>query len=165
MSEHDEQQPLLGSPDSSGPNTSSRQHSQATRRAVLATFLCALIIFVYSLGSAIMLTPMSKIYEDIICHKYSKQQSPGEPVPGEDRCKAPDVQSELANLQAWSSTLEYIPGLLVAVPYGALADKYGYKSMLTLSSIGLLLQVLAQMVVCEDPFLAHLSRKMQVFDN
>jgi MFS family permease len=109
-----------------------------------------------------MLTPMSKIYEDIICHKYSLQQPPAASTPGEDRCKAPDVQSELANLQAWSSTLEYIPGLLVAVPYGALADRYGHKSTLTLASIGILLQVLAQMVICEFSRCAVITRSASV---
>lgn len=130
------------------PRALRQQRSDPTRRAVLTAVLCALIIFVYSLGSATLLTPMAKIFEDIICQKYVRQQSKGRRALEGDRCKAPDVQSELATLQAWSATLEYIPGLLVAVPFGTLADRFGHKLVLVLSSIGVMLHVLAQVLIC-----------------
>ncbi|KAI4602774.1 hypothetical protein KJ359_007992 [Pestalotiopsis sp. 9143b] len=90
---------------------------------------------------------MAKIFEDIICQRYVRQQSNGRRALEEDRCKAPDVQSELATLQAWSATLEYIPGLLVAVPFGTIADRFGHKLVLVLSSIGVMLHVLAQIII------------------
>lgn len=148
MSSNDEQSPLLGSPDSSAQRVPRQQRSDPTRRAVLTAVLCALVIFVYSLGSATLLTPMAKIFEDIICQRYVRQQSNGRRALEEDRCKAPDVQSELATLQAWSATLEHIPGLLVAVPFGTIADRFGHKLVLVLSSIGVMLHVLAQIIIC-----------------
>ncbi|KAH6646789.1 major facilitator superfamily domain-containing protein [Truncatella angustata] len=151
MSSHDEQRPLLESSDLSGPRAPPHQHNDSTRRAFLTAVLCALIIFVYSLGSATMLTPMSKIFEDIICHNHARRQPQAHHALGEDRCKAPDVQSELASLQAWSATLEYIPGLLVAVPYGTIADRFGHKLVLSLSSTGVMLQMLAQIIICAFP--------------
>lgn len=157
MSSNDDQSPLLGSPDSSAQGAPRQQRSDPTRRAVLTAVLCALIIFVYSLGSATLLAPMAKIFEDIICQKYVRQQSYGRRALGEDRCKAPDVQSELATLQAWSATLEYIPGLLVAVPFGTIADRFGHKLALVLSSIGVMLHVLAQILICMSPTCAPTS--------
>ncbi|KAH8200181.1 hypothetical protein TruAng_005629 [Truncatella angustata] len=154
MSSHDEQRPLLESSDLSGPRAPPHQHNDSTRRAFLTAVLCALIIFVYSLGSATMLTPMSKIFEDIICHNHARRQPQAHHALGEDRCKAPDVQSELASLQAWSATLEYIPGLLVAVPYGTIADRFGHKLVLSLSSTGVMLQMLAQIIICIE---AHIE--------
>lgn len=147
MDDDAERRPLIGSPNAETADIAPSPDNYPTRQSLLATFLCALIIFAYSLGSAVQFTPMAQIIEDIVCRSYTLDVSIDSAL--EDPCKAPDVQSELANIQAWQSTLELIPGMLVAVPYGALADKYGHKAMLTLSSIGIVLHNSSQMAICE----------------
>lgn len=54
-------------------------------------------------------------------------------------------------MQAWQSTLDIIPGALVAVPHGALADKYSHQAVLQLSSVGFLLKIACQIAICKTP--------------
>ncbi|KAK3311005.1 major facilitator superfamily domain-containing protein [Chaetomium strumarium] len=54
-------------------------------------------------------------------------------------CKSPDVQGYLAMLRGWSNTFECIPGIVGAVPYGILSDRWGRRPVLGLSVFGIVL--------------------------
>lgn len=150
MEPHTEQRPLLRSSGSNAANAEpgSPPVGRPGQRDSLAIALCVLIIFALSLGSAVQTTPLAEIYETIICRDYAHQGA-NRSAPDND-CKAPAVQAELSNVQAWQSTLDIIPGALVAVPYGALADKYSHKAVLQLSSVGFLLEIVCQSIICKS---------------
>jgi hypothetical protein len=147
MEPHAEQRPLLGPSDNSFAITE-QGSPPAIKQDTLAQFLCIMIIFCFSIGSAVQLTPITQIYETIICSNYSHQGT-NHSVPDKG-CKAPSIQAELSNVQAWQSTLETIPGILVAVPYGALADRHSHKAVLQLSSMGVMFQIACQMAICKN---------------
>ncbi|KAK8022905.1 MFS multidrug transporter [Apiospora marii] len=67
------------------------------------------------------------------------------------RCKGNDVQTELSFIRGWQSTLDYIPSLLTAVPYGFLADRRGRELVLRLSLIGITLASSFVVLVCSLP--------------
>lgn len=58
------------------------------------------------------------------------------------------VQADVANIQAWRSTVETIPSLLLAVPYGLLADKYSASKILALSGLGGVLAMMLDLFIC-----------------
>jgi MFS family permease len=101
-------------------------------------------LFVVAFGDFMLRAPWMRIQEDIVCRDYywktfpNEFKNPYDPIP-EDRCKVPDVQGRLAKLRGWDQTMSCIPGILTAVPYGVIADKYGRKIVLFLSLFGVIL--------------------------
>ncbi|KAK7739043.1 hypothetical protein SLS53_005941 [Cytospora paraplurivora] len=66
-------------------------------------------------------------------------------------CKEPAVQGKLAMYRGWSYTLECIPTILLAVPYGSLSDSWGRKPVGMLSFVGLTLVMIWYEVVFYFP--------------
>ncbi|KAM4064466.1 major facilitator superfamily protein [Hirsutella rhossiliensis] len=115
----DETTPLLQAP--STPNG-------GPWRAILCTALTFLLL---SIGSHISLAPQTAILQDIICRDYYNSDSLGP-----DRCKIDAVQSQVAVINGWRDVFESLPAMLLAVPYGTLADRIGRKSVLLLAIAG-----------------------------
>ncbi|KAK1758674.1 major facilitator superfamily domain-containing protein [Echria macrotheca] len=114
------------------------------------TVLAFLVIFVLELGVGMSGPPVNEIMEGIICRqmhpKLDTNPAWGQGGP-DDPCKNQDVQSYLAMLRGWTSTFEAIPGILCAVPYGILSDRWGRKPVLVLGILGLALSVAFVMAV------------------
>ncbi|CRK38563.1 hypothetical protein BN1723_015352, partial [Verticillium longisporum] len=89
-------------------------------------------------GSGVLLmTPMVRLMEDAICHvHYHKDIS--EPIDEKD-CKVDDVQSQLAYLGGIGALVASLVTLVVAFPYGVLADRMGRKPAFFLAYVGILL--------------------------
>ncbi|KAK4215430.1 major facilitator superfamily domain-containing protein [Rhypophila decipiens] len=60
--------------------------------------------------------------------------------PEQDFCKSDIVQGELAILTGWKETFDTIPGIILALPYGYAADRYGRQPILLLSLLGVILE-------------------------
>ncbi|KAL2133861.1 hypothetical protein VTI74DRAFT_1533 [Chaetomium olivicolor] len=56
-------------------------------------------------------------------------------------CKGPDVQGYLAMLRGWQATFDCVPGIVGAVPYGVLSDRWGRRPVLALSLGGITLSL------------------------
>lgn len=113
-----------------------------------------MIVLLVSLGDQLMDLPNIRLYEAVICYRYWEKNDPSKLLLGRDTvgpaafngveemyCKADDVQSELASLRSWQQTFNGFPSLLLALPYGWLADRYGRKPFVVLSGLGCVLQV------------------------
>lgn len=108
--------------------------------------MCVLLAFLLDFGDSLQRAPMMRIFEDAICRKYYEALGStikpridlSLPIP-EDDCKIPPVQGELAMLKALDMTFASLPSLVVAVPYGYVADTYGRKLVLILVVSGLTL--------------------------
>ncbi|KAJ4413985.1 hypothetical protein N0V82_008195 [Gnomoniopsis sp. IMI 355080] len=55
------------------------------------------------------------------------------------RCKEADVQGRLAMYRGWSYTVDALPTIILAVPFGSLSDKWGRKPVGMLAIVGLFL--------------------------
>jgi len=113
--------------------------------------ICIALAFFVEIGDYMLRAPLMRILEAIICRSYYESTTPigidlSIPIP-EGKCKIPFVQSELAMLRGWDGTFSCIPGILVAVPFGMVADKYGRKPVLLLALLGVILGLLWVMVV------------------
>lgn len=154
---NDETSPLLAgtgtsasSPDQSPTATPASPNHPKFLRVVV---ICIICVFFVEVGDYMMRAPLTRMLEDIICRAYYKAMVPSAidltlPIP-EDNCKIPPVQSELAMLKGWDVTFSCIPGILLAVPYGVMGDKYGRKFVLLLALLGAVLGVAWGIVICE----------------
>lgn len=72
--------------------------------------------------------PTIKLFEQAICNRYYSDQSihPRVTAPDVDErlCKIPAIQNELASLTGLKFTFDALPGLLTALYYGSIADRY-----------------------------------------
>lgn len=82
-----------------------------------------LIVFVASAAGAFLTIPMTRIYEDILCHEYyGKTPSVDDPI-DEGSCKDDPIQSKLAYLFAVLEALNAGISCLVALLWGIVADR------------------------------------------
>ena len=71
--------------------------------------------------------PTIKLFEQAICNRYYSNLSiPQQATPNIDEglCKIPTIQNELAALTGLKFTFDALPGLLTALYYGSIADRY-----------------------------------------
>lgn len=114
-----------------------------------------LAVLLFSLGDQWMDPPQTRIFEAIICYRYYEDVDPSKilqdrstigpgAIGGVDEmwCKADTIQSELAALRGWQNLFDGLPTLLLAVPMGWAADKFGRKPIITLGLVALVLRAL-----------------------
>ncbi|KAI9693456.1 MAG: hypothetical protein M1820_009249 [Bogoriella megaspora] len=120
-------------------------HNTVALMLVLATII---------LGAGDLLTqsPQTRIFEAIICRRYFKKHDPSvigqnDWVP-ERLCKIEPVESGVALLIGWQSFFDSIPSLILAVPYGWIADRYGRKPVIVMALISFWWKAALTMVIC-----------------
>lgn len=75
--------------------------------------VCMITIFCLEVGDLLQMAPVNRILEGIICRDFYPEHAGANPLSLTDdpRCKSTDVQSKLAMLRGWQSTLDFLPGL------------------------------------------------------
>ena len=109
-----------------------RGHDDAHQRRVIAVSFAMVILI--DLAAFFLDAPQTSILEGIICSRHYNS------VPGEHDCTVGPVQAELATVNQLLNTFNRLPGLLVAIPFGILADRYGRRPVIILPILGALLQ-------------------------
>ncbi|KAI0127727.1 major facilitator superfamily domain-containing protein [Xylariales sp. AK1849] len=99
-------------------------------RTILST---AVAILTLNIGSHIAMVPTVAILEMIVCRRFYESSLVWA---ADERCKAEAVQSEVAYINGWKDAFEMLPAILLAVPYGSLADRIGRKKVLLLVVLG-----------------------------
>ncbi|KAI5814503.1 major facilitator superfamily domain-containing protein [Pyronema omphalodes] len=104
------------------------------------------------MAAFLSITPQIRLFESIICENYYKAHDPSVIRPDgsipEALCKVESVQGELAMLDGFKSLFTNIPGVLLAIPYGVLADKIGRKKVLMMTCLGLALEFASVIAIC-----------------
>ncbi|KJK78447.1 hypothetical protein H634G_06145 [Metarhizium anisopliae BRIP 53293] len=106
-------------------------------RSIVAAFTIHLLL---NIATNIALTPQTAILQDIVCKQYYDgvdSLAGTTHVQEKDRCSVVPVQSEVAYVIGWEAAIENIPNMLLAVPFGALADKVGRKRILLVALFGM----------------------------
>ncbi|KAK3682952.1 major facilitator superfamily domain-containing protein [Podospora appendiculata] len=57
----------------------------------------------------------------------------------QQRCSVDAVQSEVAYINGWKDSFEFLPAMLLVLPYGVLTDRIGRKPVLLLAIVGCIL--------------------------
>ncbi|TDZ21198.1 MFS efflux pump atnC [Colletotrichum orbiculare MAFF 240422] len=135
---------------SSGPEDDDTVAHPLYPRAAVTTFI---ILFIASIGGALISTPEVRLLEMAVCRDYYREHDPrviGHPPLSyidEQLCKLSPIQSNLAYLQATRSLIMTIPGLLLTFPYGYISDKYGRRPVLFLNLLGQVLTISAAILI------------------
>jgi hypothetical protein len=106
--------------------------------------LCFALNILLEAGLYLIAIPLNQILEEIICRNILPTLAGA----SDPRCKDSIVQSELSLIRGWQVTFDIIPGLLTAVPYGLMADRYGREFVLFLSVLGGALASSFNILIC-----------------
>ena len=134
LSSDNERQPLLLPTDGHAKAPDQDEAWQWPIRAIFAvkTFLVEnpILICTFALqfctyfAKHMVEVPTIKLFEQAICNRYYSTQQPANPNIDEGLCKLPTIQNELATLTGLKFTFDALPGLLTALYYGSIADRY-----------------------------------------
>lgn len=118
----------------------------------LLVCLAFVLITIVDVGAFLAEPPKTRVFEANICVTYYEENDPSKirsdgSVP-EALCKIDEVQQKLAMIFGWQDTFDAIPGLLLAIPFGALADKWGRKWIFVASLVGLQLNAAWILLIC-----------------
>jgi MFS family permease len=105
--------------------------------------LVYLTSFLFLFGQTLQPAPRIAIYESIVCHQHYGS-------PGPHDCKIAPVQQELALLGGIERLSIIIPSIL-AIPFAALADRYGHSLILAVAIFGALLEDGWAFLICWFP--------------
>lgn len=148
-----EEDPLLLPPVSNNLGEDSHQDSGKKKPSwILSVVLIFAIISIIDVSAFLANLPKTRVFEANICLSYYQKHDPSVisddgSVP-EHLCKVDKVQQKLAMIFGWQDMFDAIPGILLAVPLGAMADRYGRKWVLATSLMGLQLSSAWTLLIC-----------------
>ncbi|XWX01587.1 hypothetical protein V2A60_009615 [Cordyceps javanica] len=107
-------------------------------------YVCVLFLVVTDVPSFMGEGPMLRMLELGACREYYTAHEPdkidGHGNVPERLCKVADIQSRVAHIRGLLSFMEAVPGLVLAVPYGIIADTYGRTLVIGLCLVGFLIR-------------------------
>ncbi|KAF2703846.1 MFS general substrate transporter [Pleomassaria siparia CBS 279.74] len=165
--EHEEGAPLLSPIDSAlqtallptaPPKKEEEEEKKKKKKPWLVLVsLIYLLVAIVDIGAFMADPPKTRIFEANLCVRYYQEADPSkinsDGTVDEALCKVNEVQQKLAMIFGWQDMFDSIPGILLAVPYGTLADKWGRKWVLALGLIGLQLSTAWIVLICYFPTL------------
>ncbi|OOG01168.1 hypothetical protein ASPCADRAFT_137477 [Aspergillus carbonarius ITEM 5010] len=124
------------------------QRKSATRRAHRVLLSACLIAVTLDFGNYLSVAPQLQAFESIICQRlhpelFANIPGGGLPLVASPSCKSADVQGDLALLKGWMNTFDQLPGIILALPYGLMADRIGRKPVLAMSLLGIIMEEIA----------------------
>ncbi|KAK3196983.1 hypothetical protein GRF29_1536g187778 [Pseudopithomyces chartarum] len=161
-----ETSPLLpgsGSPPPPGSPRTTHDHDHDAQRCTgsqdaklypYTVILVGLFSLVADMGGSMVDTPDVRMLEMAVCRDYYRSHNatvigpPPQSYVPEKLCKVPQIQNNLAYLRAIRSLLMTIPGLLLTLPYGRLADRIGRKPVMLLGMTGQVLNYFWVLFIC-----------------
>ena len=120
---------------------------------VLLVGLIFVLVTIIDVGAYLAEPPQTRIFEANLCLTYYKETDPsailGDGSIPEKLCKVDVVQQRLAGIFGWQEMFNSFPAILLAVPYGTLADRVGRKWVFMVSLVGLQLNFAWVLLICE----------------
>ena len=115
-------------------------------RTPRAVWVCAAIELLTSLGTAIITVPATSLIEGAVCQRYYGAET----ILAEHLCKSDGVQSDMAYLLGAMSSFASLPGLLLTIPYGILAEHIDRRIILLVNNLSTVLSMLYQLLICKS---------------
>ncbi|KAF1836370.1 hypothetical protein BDW02DRAFT_646189 [Decorospora gaudefroyi] len=119
---------------------------------VLLVGLICVMVTVIDVGAFLAEPPQTRIFEANLCLRYYREHDPsailGDGSIPEKLCKVDVVQQELASIFGWQALFDALPGILLAVPYGTMADRVGRKWVFVACLVGLQLNFAWVLLIC-----------------
>lgn len=144
-----EQTPLLSGEAPSAVKDEEDPRDKYKWRVLIGAFS---VLFLIELADGISTPAWNALLEKGLCAEAYPEIALSLAVGGENPlCKDPAVQGKLALYRGWAYTLECLPTILLALPYGSLSDRWGRKPIAILSIIGITLGMVWYEVVFYFP--------------
>ncbi|EJT80754.1 hypothetical protein GGTG_00748 [Gaeumannomyces tritici R3-111a-1] len=105
------------------------------------------LYILFNFVTLLLEVPIVRLLEHAICYR----RLGGDGAVDERNCKIPAVQDSLASITGWKMFFDAVPGLVMAVYYGSLADRSGRRIVLALSAAGYTLMLGWVVVICSLP--------------
>lgn len=132
------------------PDDSADDAARRRLRLRLMVTLFAMILAVET-GNAMVSGPTTRIYESIACRQFYEVQDPTRIGPDgqvpEELCKSKEVQGEVAMVTGYGEFFDGLFSIVLAIPYGLMADRYGRKPTVGLAIPGFVLNMVITLVV------------------
>ena len=120
--------------------------SSKEARTVFCVFL---LQFLISFPKHVIEVPTIAILERAICFRYYRSQNVSGISIDESMCRSnPVVQNQLSHLTGWKFFFDNLPGLLTAIYFGELSDRFGRRPILSLFCIGTLCSYAWIVAIC-----------------
>ncbi|PWY87875.1 MFS general substrate transporter [Aspergillus sclerotioniger CBS 115572] len=147
-----ESTPQDGEPSSTTPLLGDDQPPKKDISNIRALVICAAFIFIVDFASELQFAPTNQLLELSVCRSYYRSLDPSNIAPDGTilgkTCKIDVIQREVAMLRGWLGLAQALPGLLLAIPYGLLAQRYGRKLVAALGLSGEILASLWIWLAC-----------------
>ena len=108
-------------------------------------YVCALVEFLITFGTAITAVPTTRLIEGAICQRYYSTEIPL----AEHLCKIEGVQRNLAYILGGYSSLASLPGLFLAIPFGILSEYIDRRFILLVNSLSSVLENIFLVAICK----------------
>lgn len=123
------------------------------------------VYFLVSFATQLLELPLVRLFESVICNGYYHQNPIHIRDVKEPWCKITPVQDELSNIVGWKLCFDALPGgslnilrkvtathlptgLLTAIFYANVAEKYGRRTLVLLCIIGNSLMLACVVTIC-----------------
>ncbi|OAR01103.1 hypothetical protein LLEC1_06470 [Akanthomyces lecanii] len=145
MTDHGDNEPLLVG--------ASAERSPVSRRTFWRVVLLSYtMLFCSQLYASSFNTVLFETLEGLLCRDMFGDV--GDPL-ADPRCKGEAVQSELSLLTSIEASFEMIPPMVCGIVYGLVADVYGRRPILMLSTFGAVLYGALDIAICMFVFMSH----------
>ncbi|KAI8938149.1 hypothetical protein NX059_005815 [Plenodomus lindquistii] len=139
-------------PDAPFPTLAEKTTTKQKKPWVFFVVFVFALISIIDVGAFLADPPKTRVFEANICLGYYREHDPSvigdnDSIP-EKLCKVDAIQQKLAMIFGWQVTFDVIPGILLAVPLGALADRVGRKWIFAASLMGLQLNSAWVLLIC-----------------
>lgn len=157
--------PLLPSPAVNHDVSTDRRlqpQSRCTWPWTRVVIVIAAVIITANMGDYLSKAPRIRLYESIICSNHWLSIDPSVirddgSVP-EALCKVDVVQDRLAKILGWQQFFDSVPAILLPIPYGYFADKYGRKWILVAGIAGIAASFATILFVVSSPLRTECGR-------
>lgn len=152
--------PLITSSDNTTKTAESQTSPRPTRPYKRVLTLLCIVLVLTQCGDELSQSPNTRIAEAIICYRHYEATDTAKLLIGRETigpgaiggvaeisCKVGAVQSQLSSLRGYQGFLDGMPSLLLALPFGWAADKYGRKPFLVLGVLSFVLRAIWKQLV------------------
>ncbi|KAL1867715.1 hypothetical protein Daus18300_006271 [Diaporthe australafricana] len=116
------------------------KQAKKKQRPQVVVIALAILVFITQFGASLSDVPSVRLLQEVFCRRHYGL-SPDSTVV-EEKCRIDSVQGQLNVISTGALIFGCLPGILVALPYGALADRRGRKPVLGLCILGMVLSQL-----------------------